>query len=185
DRDGRSVDEAVVAVATRHGLPQAEVAATAQALPVRSLGRSRPADADLSHHPSPHPLPDELTRAHEASQERGQLRDHLAAELDALSAEDRLALRLRFAEGLDIRTIAATLGQPQRPFYRHLERILGGLRSRLVGRGVDAATVRELLELGDLSEPNDRPPGDVLEMIRPSPSLQPVEPIRGHADRHD
>lgn len=172
DRDGRSLEEAVAIVAARAGKAPPELRELARALPVRSLGRSRPIEADLSHHASVDPRPDELTRAREARQSRADLHHHLAAELRALPDEERLALRLRFAEGLDIRAIAAILGRPQRPFYRELERVLVRLRRRLMARGCSPDLVHELLELGDLAEPVDRPLPDLLEIPADRPSLQ-------------
>jgi RNA polymerase sigma factor for flagellar operon FliA len=172
DRDGHSAEEAVAIVAARSGQATTVLRDLVRALPVRGLGRSRPADADLTHHASADPRPDELTRAREARQAKHDLHRHLDAELQMLADEERLALRLRFAEGLDIRAIAAILGRPQRPFYRELERILGGLRERLVARGCAPELVQELLELGDLVEPIGRPVPDLLEISAGRPSLQ-------------
>jgi RNA polymerase sigma factor for flagellar operon FliA len=77
---------------------------------------------------------------------------HQAAErlleqaLQAIPPEDRLALRLRFWEGLSIADIARKLGVPQKPLYRRLDRALLQLRIQLERSGMTKESVRELLE---------------------------------------
>jgi len=64
------------------------------------------------------------------------------AELDA---EERLLLKLRFADGLTIVAIAGLLAVPPKPLYGRLERTLAGVRRRLEREGLEASQVLGLL----------------------------------------
>jgi RNA polymerase sigma factor for flagellar operon FliA len=78
--------------------------------------------------------------------ERGDLvTRRLAGALAALAPQDGLILKLRFDDGFTVGQIARVLRLEEKPLYRRLERILGGLRERLESEGVAAAEVAELL----------------------------------------
>ena len=66
-----------------------------------------------------------------------ELRSALARELESLAPRDRLVLALRFENSATAREIADVVGFPS-PFhvYRHLKKVLGGLRKRLEDRGL-------------------------------------------------
>jgi RNA polymerase sigma factor (sigma-70 family) len=68
-----------------------------------------------------------------------EIRTALAAEIDALNAEDRLLIRLRFEDGLSAKDIAAVTKAPT-PFhvYRRLNQVLERLKRGLVARGVES-----------------------------------------------
>jgi RNA polymerase sigma factor for flagellar operon FliA len=99
-----------------------------------------------------------LTEAESADRADSQIsdeiveREHQAATtlldqaMQALAPEDRLALRLRFWEEMSIADIARTLGVPQKPLYRRVERALLQLRVELERLGMTKEQVRELLE---------------------------------------
>lgn len=72
--------------------------------------------------------------------QRSELRTALETALTALDPSDRLLLRMRFEDGLSVPEIARVLGKAS-PFrlYRRLEKLLGTLRSALLGAGVDDA----------------------------------------------
>lgn len=73
--------------------------------------------------------------------------------VEALPAEDRLILRLRFFEGLTAKQIARAVGTPEpMAIYRRIERICHGLRQRAESVGLEA-----LLLEGDLAELADTP----------------------------
>ena len=78
-----------------------------------------------------------------------------------LSPEDRRLLELRYRRGLSVRDIAAGLGQPDKPLYRRMERIVGdaaagnGRRGR--APGVDGRTHRPQLERVDVAGPRLMP----------------------------
>lgn len=178
DRDGRRLDEAVSVVAGRHGCEIAEVLELARTLPDRALGRPRLAgDVDAASLPSADPDPLQLAEARELATSRLRARSALDAALSELAAEDRVAIRLRFAEGLEIGAIADALGTPRRPFYRRLERVLGMLRERLEAAGVDAPLVNRLVDLGDLARDPGVAQADVVEITARRPS--PPQPDQG------
>lgn len=66
--------------------------------------------------------------------------------LQALAAEDRLVLRLRFWEGQSVADIARTLDVRQKPLYRRIDRALLQLRVELERLGMTKESVRHLLE---------------------------------------
>jgi len=84
--------------------------------------------------------------------------------LAALSVEDRMIVRLRFAEGMSIADVSRMLRLPQRPLYRRIEAVLRKLREALRDAGIDAADVESLIgspaddvDLGLVDGKNDRP----------------------------
>jgi RNA polymerase sigma factor (sigma-70 family) len=69
----------------------------------------------------------------------------LAAALEDLQIEDRLILKLFFADGLTRAAIARRLGLEQARLYPRFQRLLGGLSRALAVRGVGAEEVRGLV----------------------------------------
>jgi RNA polymerase sigma factor for flagellar operon FliA len=69
----------------------------------------------------------------------------MQAAMSALTAEDRVVLRFRYAHGKSIADIARLLGIEQRPLYRRIERLLGELRAALERQGLDAGAVADLI----------------------------------------
>lgn len=70
--------------------------------------------------------------------ERAELNGHLARCVEALDASDQLLLTLRFQHGLSARQIARSLSFPTTfHVYRHLDRLLRGLKEQLRKRGVE------------------------------------------------
>lgn len=65
----------------------------------------------------------------------------------ALPLEDRMIVRMRFWEGLNLATIARALSLEQKPLYRRVERLLDTLRRQLEADGIDREQVRQLLEV--------------------------------------
>lgn len=146
-RDRRPLAEAVSAVQALHGsLSAAEVERLAAALPHREPPQrtvAMPEDAaDLL---VGRQAADERARDHDAERvsERASrlVRDALAA----MTLEDRMLLRFRFASSMTIADIARVMGRPQRPLYRRLESLLAGLKETLSGAGLDAATLAEVI----------------------------------------
>lgn len=79
-----------------------------------------------------------------AAQER--VRKALANALSSLAPEDRLILKLRFADGLTIRSIATTLNLDQRRIYARVRRVLRDVRTRIVEAGVRCEEALDLLD---------------------------------------
>jgi DNA-directed RNA polymerase specialized sigma24 family protein len=69
----------------------------------------------------------------------------LAAELAALSEEDRLLVRRRFTDGARLLDVARETAQAPRIVYRRVARLLAVLRRRLERRGISPFDVAELL----------------------------------------
>jgi RNA polymerase sigma factor for flagellar operon FliA len=67
-------------------------------------------------------------QARQASEARREALRRLRAACGRLPDADRQLLVLRFRQGLSIRDIAARLGQPDKPLYRRMERIVASLR---------------------------------------------------------
>ena len=65
--------------------------------------------------------------------------------LAAMTAQDRVTLRLRFSKGMAISDIARALGVAQRPLYRRIESMLKDLRASLERAGIDAAEAANLV----------------------------------------
>jgi len=65
--------------------------------------------------------------------------------MEAMSAEDRIILRLRFEKEMAIADIARSLGMPQRPLYRRLEALLAKLKTALEQAGIDGVDASEII----------------------------------------
>jgi len=83
-----------------------------------------------------------LLRAEDRRQ-RERLARHLAAALAELESPDRLLIRLRFEEGLTVRSIARRVGERPRTLYSRFHSLLRQLRARLESAGVTPALVAE------------------------------------------
>jgi RNA polymerase sigma factor (sigma-70 family) len=85
-------------------------------------------------------LPDTLIQPADTSIVVAELRTALSAEIDALPAEDRLLIKLRFEDNLSAKQIAEVVDVPS-PFhvYRRLNHVLAVLRRGLVARGLENA----------------------------------------------
>ena len=81
--------------------------------------------------------------------------------LDELTAEDRLILRMRFADGLTVRAIAGALDLEPRRMYGRVQRLLVDVRRRIEACGVACDEVLDLL---------DEPGSDLEAGLREAPS---------------
>ena len=70
----------------------------------------------------------------------------LAAEIAALSDEDRLLVRRRFVDGARLLDVARETAQAPTIVYRRLARLLAVLRRRLEQRGISPFEVAQLLQ---------------------------------------
>ena len=144
-RDGFSFDEACETLRTNYQVSQSrsELEAIAATLPVRIRRRFvewsalEYEDAWVAEDPRSDPfLPG-----------RAQLLTRVLTDgLRALSAEERLLVKLRFEDGLRIVDIARTLCQPEKPLYRRLERVMLKLRREFERRGLRGDSLQELLD---------------------------------------
>jgi RNA polymerase sigma factor (sigma-70 family) len=65
--------------------------------------------------------------------------------LAAMTPQDRVMLRLRFAKGMAVSDISRVLGVAQRPLYRRIESLLKDLRASLERAGIDAGEAANLV----------------------------------------
>ena len=144
-RDGHSVGQAIEVLRSEGvTLASSELRRMAMSFPMRSNPRKHekrlPTDA-ISHD-------DAEERIVEA--ERQTLHDRaigtLAMAMQRLEPEDQLVLRLRIWEGMAVADIARSLNLEQKPLYRRIERAYKELRKPLEAAGIDAHTVRELID---------------------------------------
>jgi RNA polymerase sigma factor (sigma-70 family) len=84
--------------------------------------------------------------------------------LRAVSAEDRVVLRLRFDDGMRVSDIARMLACDQKQLYRRIDAMVRRLRDALVAAGIDAAAAEALIGVADshlhfgLRDPENGPP---------------------------
>lgn len=102
------------------------------------------------------------------AQRSGHANAAIRSAMTAMTAQDRVILRLRFTCNASIASIARSLGVEQRPLYRRIEALLGTLRRALEEAGVDGASAAGLIGApGEmLNFGFDRKSGD------PHPSLE-------------
>ena len=137
-RDGCSLSEAILRLRTagETSLSDRQLAALFATLPRRGAGRPAETLLDaLAHVPDPAAADDGIA-AEERAAERRALEDALHDALEALPAEDRVIVRMRYWEGTTVADIARALGLPQKPLYRRLERARATLRAALESSGV-------------------------------------------------
>lgn len=87
-------------------------------------------------------------RVREAELERTCVRASQAVRdaLAAMTAQDRVILRLRFGKETAVSDIARVLDLPQRPLYRRVEALLGELRKVLERSGIAAGDIADIVE---------------------------------------
>jgi RNA polymerase sigma factor (sigma-70 family) len=146
-RDGMALEEALANLRTNHGVHESPetLRAIASQLPTRYRVRLEPEDS-LVDAVDGQPLPDAVIEQGDNRACATSVRAALRATVTALPAEDRLILKLRFADGLQIVEIARLLRIDARPLYRRVERILGQLRAQLREQGIDREAARQLLD---------------------------------------
>ncbi len=145
-RDGFTVSEAFELLRTRFGVDTAdrELHEIVDKLRPRTTRRFE-SDVVLSSLSAPERGDRRVVDGERlAAQER--VSGALKAALAGLSAEDRLILKLRFADGLTIRAIAKTLGLDQRRIYGRVRKLLSEVRARIVEAGVRCEEALELLD---------------------------------------
>jgi RNA polymerase sigma factor for flagellar operon FliA len=148
-RDGLRLDEAAERLRTsgETALGDRALAEILSRLPAHTLPRPVPvADAVLDDTPAAGASADLRVSSAEAEAARGHGEDAVRRAVDALPAEDRVVVKMRFWEGLTVAEVARGLGVAQKPLYKRLDRVMGRLRRELERAGVSRETVREMLE---------------------------------------
>ena len=153
-RDGLSFEEAVETLRTNHGVSESREALerlcelVPQRAPRRFVGEERLADV-----PAECPMEDALIRKMDRAAHAAALERALEAALAQCEPDDRLLLKLRFQDGLQIARIARLLGVEQKPLYRRLERIIATLRAELESRGIDRAWIDDFFAESSAKSP--------------------------------
>jgi RNA polymerase sigma factor (sigma-70 family) len=82
--------------------------------------------------------------------ERAEWRNSVLAALDRameqMEPDDRIIVRMRFADGYTLADVARALGIEQKPLYRRLPKLKEILHGYLVAEGISADVVRALLD---------------------------------------
>lgn len=171
-RDGRSLAEAIAQLRGRLDVerPAEELERLATRLPQRARRRFE-GEESLARLESAEGADDGVLDAERRALER-QAEQALGRALAGLEPQVRLALKLRFADGLAVVEIAALLGEPVRPLYARLERSLGALRRALEAEGLDAARITGLVGWAGLDLRVDFGPPPESATRRPSNSLE-------------
>jgi RNA polymerase sigma factor (sigma-70 family) len=134
ERESYSVSDAVqtLVIGRRCPLGEEELFELAAQLPLRRKDRTTSEDW-IESVPSTHPTPEGELRSQEVEDAQSRLEAALARALSRLGPRERLALRMRFEQGLKLNDVARALGTDPKRFYRRFERILRRLR-RLMNR---------------------------------------------------
>lgn len=135
-RDGHPVDEAVAILEGRPAAPDARtLRGIAEQLPGRSRVRMVPTDDMESL--SIADFIDPIERAQSMAVRQDAVRA-LRRACRMLTERERRLLHLRFDRRLSVADIAALLGEPAKPLYRQLERIIARLRCAMQTHGTPA-----------------------------------------------
>lgn len=152
-RDGLSVDEAIEIARTNHRVEETEgeLRAWFDQLPRRAPRRFVSDDA-LVDVAADGPAPDDLLQRAEGTTRGLRIECALRVALQALAAQDRLILQLRYVDGHQVATIARLLRLEQKPLYRRIDQVKETLREALVAQGVSPEDIAAIV---------DGPSGDI------------------------
>lgn len=146
-RDAQPLDAALPIVqAIDPAITRASAEAMLARLPVRAT-RPRAVDLDAvdpETFPS-HEHADARALASDARKTADEANRVVREHLDALPSDDRVLLRLRFGADMSIADVSRALHLPQRPLYRKLESLLGGLRRVLRASRIDERSAADLI----------------------------------------
>jgi RNA polymerase sigma factor (sigma-70 family) len=143
-REGLTFDEACQALASRPQVNRAQLVALHAQLPPRpGRPRSQPLGDEETSAATSAPNPEEaiLQQADETAVARS-----VASSLRGLRAQDRLLLRLHYAQDLSVAEIARLLDTPAKALYKRMSTVLKGIRRDLRGAGVEARDIARLLQ---------------------------------------
>ena len=147
-RDGFRLEEAAEKLRTagRTTASDAELARLFAQLKARSSLRPEPADPDVLDRTPAEGSADSGVIAGEARSRRRTLLAALDGALDRLEPEERIIVRMHFADGRKVADVERALGLEPKALYRPIERLRKVLLRYLEEAGVSAEDVREFLE---------------------------------------
>jgi RNA polymerase sigma factor for flagellar operon FliA len=131
---------------TNHGVTEDRAALEALygRFPVRT-GRSFTTDEVLDTIGAPNSEADAPLSQALASVGAGAAAGALSKALNALPAQDRIIIRMRFEDGFSVAEIAKAMKLEQKPLYRRIEKLLIDLRRTLEASGVSAEQIRDVI----------------------------------------
>lgn len=146
-RDRLTMDEACEVLRLQHGAtePRAALEQIAARLPART-GRTFVGDEALETHAAPDERADRTLENREAAAVAERAAGALAQALQSLPAQDRLILKLRFADGQRVVEIARLLRVDQKALYRRIERMLLQLRECLERASISGALLLQAMD---------------------------------------
>jgi RNA polymerase sigma factor (sigma-70 family) len=148
-RDGLSFEEALETMRTNFACPESREALVALAhdLPQRINRRAvSEGGEEMAMVPAGDLASPEIQVESASTVSRAQA--SINETMEALPAQDRLVLRMRFEDDISVADIARTLHLDQKRLYRHLEGIFEGFRKSLEDRGLGWPEVVRLIERG-------------------------------------
>lgn len=175
-KEGLTFEEACQALASRPRVTRDQLAALYAQIPPRpGRHRSQPLGDEESTAVAPAANPEEavLQQADESTVGRA-----VAASLRGLRAQDRLLLRLHFAEDLSVAEIARLQDTPSKGLYKRLNAVLKGIRRDLRTAGVDARDIARLLQHRPTLDFGLAPEGEIGEARPSNQSDEEREPQR-------
>ena len=147
-RDGYSLQQAGEKLRTsgRTTLSDAELARLLESLPAR--GPLRPvevaSDPVLEAVVGPSHADERVTDSETASR-RGEVMEALKRAFERLDPEDRMIVRMHFADGRTLADVARALRLEQKPLFRRVEQLRASLRRELESEGVRTEDVRGMV----------------------------------------
>jgi RNA polymerase sigma factor (sigma-70 family) len=154
-RDGLPWSEVVEIVRTNHGVADTPAAleAIAAQLPERPRRTFVDEAAIDTHRSAP-----SAEQGHMDAVEAARVSAAVDQALMTLPTQDRLLLRLRFDDDLAIGALAQYQGVDYQTAYRHLGRVLQGLRRLVEASGVSASDAADVLARRGLAMRDERTP---------------------------
>ena len=141
-RDHLTFNEAAEAIAMRFGdaVSPAQLEAMAALLPARRSRRFVSAEV-LEEMPALISNQEDLLDLSDRDRPGNRVERALAAVFQQLNDEDKVILRLRFHQNMQLARIAELLAVAPKPFYRRVDELIGMLREALQAQGVTQADV--------------------------------------------
>jgi RNA polymerase sigma factor (sigma-70 family) len=146
-RDGLSFDQAHETLRTNFQVDQSRQSLEAMASRFRArTGRHFVSDDALEAYPAADTRADAPLRDREAAAAARVAAASLRSVVAGLAPQDRLILRMRFADGCSIAQIARALSLEQKALYRRIDRLLAELRVALENQGLTASAAAAILQ---------------------------------------
>ncbi len=173
-RDRKPIEEAVEVLGLGGEVMTLSQAEEIVAKLPRRVPRAVPVPLDALEAEPPGPERDAGSASERAAAAR-TVSDTLRAAIAGLPAQDQTVLQLLFVAGMKVADIARALGLGQQVLYRRIRVLCAQFREQLLSAGIDAGTVRDLLES----------PEAELELGLDSPSNRDARPSTGAGMPYD